>query len=69
MIPDPATQRVGEFLATSTGVQSELWEQCSGESAESFKDSAWRKLGDQTEVSSADLKAADWEALYKRYYG
>ncbi|MFF4606138.1 hypothetical protein ACFY12_25780 [Streptomyces sp. NPDC001339] len=60
-----ATHKVAELLLTEVGMRHELWESCSLDDPDAFRNDAIRLLGDLTEISSRDLRDADWDHLWR----
>jgi len=71
VVPDDvtdATTRVGEaILATNPRTGNPIWESCSFASLAEFRSDAVRLTKDLTEITTADLGAADWQSLYDSY--
>ncbi|MGD3109538.1 hypothetical protein [Streptomyces sp. YGL11-2] len=62
-----ATNTVAELLRTEVAMRHELWESCCLDDPGTFQSDAIRLLGDLTEVSSRDLRNANWADLWRDF--
>ncbi|RCH68709.1 hypothetical protein DT019_08520 [Streptomyces sp. SDr-06] len=60
----PETRAVMRYLSTAVRMHHTIADKLRLDSMEQFRADATRALGDATDVTGAELKAADWQTVY-----